>query len=166
MKLYEIASEMQHALSLLEGEGEVDMSTLVEYLDQLESEYENKLDNIACMIKNEQSMSGAIQSEIDTLTERKKSHDKRALALSEYIASFMNAMGLKTYESARNKISFRKSEQVVIDDVEVFKLRYPQMVVKQIVEIIPTKPELKKIIKAGTHLDGVEIMEKQNLQIK
>ena len=43
MKLYEIASEMQDALSLLEGEGEVDMSTLVEYLDQLESEYESKL---------------------------------------------------------------------------------------------------------------------------
>lgn len=166
MKLYEIASEMQHALSLLEGEGEVDMSTLVEYLDQLESEYESKLDNIACMIKNEQSMSGAIQSEIDMLTERKKSHDKRALALSEYITSFMNAMGLKTYESARNKISFRKSEQVVINDVEIFKLRYPQMVVKQTVEIIPTKPELKKLIKAGTHLDGVEIVEKQNLQIK
>lgn len=78
----------------------------------------------------------------------------------------MNAMGLKTYESARNKISFRKSEQVVIDDVEIFKLRYPQMVVKQTVEIIPTKPELKKLIKAGTHLDGVEIVEKQNLQIK
>ena len=166
MKLYEIASEMQHALSLLEGEGEVDMSTLVEYLDQLEQEYESKLDNIACMIKNERSMSDAIQAEVDTLTERKKSHDKRITALSEYVTSFMDAMGLKSYESARNKISFRKSEQVVIDDVEIFKLRYPQMVIQQIVEVIPSKPELKKLIKAGTHLDGVEIVEKQNLQIK
>lgn len=166
MKLYEIASEMQYALSLLEGEGEVDMPTLIEYLDQLEQEYESKLDNIVCMIKNERSMSDAIQNEIDMLTERKKSHDKRITVLSEYVTSFMDAMGLKSYESARNKISFRKSEQVVIDDVEIFKLRYPQMVVQQVVEVIPSKPELKKLIKAGTHLDGVEIVEKQNLQIK
>lgn len=165
MKLYEISKEMQEVLLLLEGEGEVDISTLEEYLNQLEQDYTNKLDNIACMIKNEKSVSDAIDNEVKNLLERKKQHENKANRLKEYVSSFMEQMGLNKLETARNKLSFRKSEVTIVDE-EIFKASYPQMVEQKILEVIPSKTDLKKLFKSGEIKDGVEIIEKQNLQIK
>lgn len=166
MKLYEISKEMQDVLILLESEEtEIDSGALEEYLEKLEQNYTEKLDNIACYIKNEQAMADAIDNEVRNLLERKKSHDKRVLNLKEYVSSFMVQMGLNKLETARNKISFRKSSSVEID-VELFKESCPQLVERVEVEQIPSKAELKALLKAGEILTGVEIIEKQNIQIK
>ena len=166
MKLYELSKEMQDVLLLLESdEQEVDTQGLVEYMDKLEQDYTEKLDNIACYIKNEQAIADAIDNEARLLLERKKSHDKRVLRLKEYVSSFMEQMGLNKLETARNKISFRKSSSVEID-VELFKESCPQFVERVEVEQIPSKAELRVLIKAGEVLTGVEIIEKQNIQIK
>ena len=165
MKLYEISKEMQEVLLLLEREGEVDTSTLEEYLNQLEQDYTNKLDNIACMIKNEQAVSDAIDNEVKNLLERKKQHENKANRLKEYVGSFMQQMGLNKLETARNKLSFRKSEITIVDE-EIFKTSYPQMVEKIILEVIPSKTDLKELFKSGKIKDGVTVEEKQNLQIK
>ena len=96
MKLYELSKEMQDVLLLLESdEQEVDTQGLVEYMDKLEQDYTEKLDNIACYIKNEQAIADAIDNEARLLLERKKSHDKRVLRLKEYVSSFMEQMGLE-----------------------------------------------------------------------
>lgn len=165
MKLYEISKEMQDVLLILEGEGEVDASTLVEYLNQLEQDYTEKLDNIACMIKNEQAVSDAIDNEIKNLLERKKQHENKANKLKEYVSSFMQEMGLNKLETARNKLSFRKSEITIVDE-EIFKTSYPQMVEYKMLEVIPSKTVLKELFKSGEIKDGIEIQEKQNLQVK
>ena len=165
MQLYKIAKELEEIMLLLESEEETDDKTLVEYMEQLETDYETKLDNIACYIKNEQAMADAIDNEVRNLLERKKSHDKRVLNLKEYVSMFMEQMGLNKLETARNKISFRKSTSVEID-VELFKESCPQFVERVEVEQIPSKAELKALLKAGEVLTGVEIIEKQNIQIK
>ena len=166
MKLYELSKEMQGVLLLLESdEQEVDAQGLMEYMVKLEQDYTEKLDNIACMIKNEQAISDAIDNEVKNLIERKKQHENKALKLKEYVSMFMQQMGLNELETARNKISFRKSTSVEID-VEVFKEAGPPLVERVEVEQIPSKAELKALLKAGEILTGVEIIEKQNIQIK
>ena len=165
MQLYKIAKELEEIMLLLESEEETDDKTLVEYMEQLEQDYTEKLDNIACMIKNEQAMADAIDNEVKNLIERKKQHENKALKLKEYVSMFMQQMGLNELETARNKISFRKSTSVEID-VELFKESCPQLVERVEVELIPSKPELKALLKAGEILTGVEIIEKQNIQIK
>ena len=165
MQLYKIAKEFEEIMLLLESEEETDDKTLVEYMDKLEQDYTEKLDNIACYIKNEQAISDAIDNEVRNLLERKKSHDKRVLRLKEYVSSFMEQMGLNKLETARNKISFRKSE-ITLTDEELIKKLYPHLVQRVVVENIPSKPELKKMYKAGQVEMGVEIIEKQNIQIK
>lgn len=165
MRLYEIAKEMQEVLMLLESEEQVDNETLIQYMDQLEQDMEQKIDNIACLFKNEQAITGAIDEEIKKLTERKKRHENKATWLKEYLSSFMGAMGLKTFENGRIKISFRPSESVSVDE-KLFRERYPQYVQAVTVESIPSKPEIKKLITAGIVTDGAEIVKKQNIQIK
>lgn len=165
MQLYKIAKELEEIMLLLESEEETDDKTLVEYMEQLETDYGTKLDNIACMIKNEESIAYAIDNEVKNLIERKKQHENKALKLKEYVSMFMQQMGLNKLETARNKISFRKSSSIEID-VELFKESCPQLVERVEVEQIPSKAELKALIKAGEVLTGVEIIEKQNIQIK
>ena len=165
MQLYKIAKEFEEIMLLLESEEETDDKTLVEYMDKLEQDYTEKLDNIACYIKNEQAISDAIDNEVKNLLERKKQHENKVLKLKEYVSSFMLQMGLSKLETARNKISFRKSE-ITLTDEELIKKLYPHLVQRVVVENIPSKPELKKMYKAGQVEMGVEIIEKQNIQIK
>lgn len=165
MKLYEISKEMENALLLLESEEETDNEALVEYLDKLEQDYKIKLDNIACMIKNEQAMAEAIENEAKMLLERKKKHDNKALKLKEYVSLFMNQMGLNKLETARNVLSFRKSEVTEVDS-EIIKRLYPQLVQRVVVENIPSKTDCKKLFNSGEITQGVKIIEKRNLQVK
>lgn len=92
---------------------------------------------------------------------------KQMTATDDYLKSCvsrsMQCRGENSFESARNKVAFRKSERLVIADEAAFVEKYPEYVT-----FTPkiSKTDVKTAVKSGESFDGADIVEVQNIQIK
>lgn len=141
-------------------------------LDNLEITQNEKIENIACYIKNLHSDVFAIENEIKTLSQRKKVKENQLKRIKEYLANFLKLKGIKKIETPKAVVSFRKSEVLEIEDEELIIdwCRYRGFL-KEKPEI--DKAKVKKYIKELIDDDErdlcpteIRIVEKQNLQIK
>lgn len=164
MNLYEINKAYQDVLengfSFDEETGEILFDS--ESLDLLEDEFKNKVDNIVSFIKNQEVLKDGISNEIKVLNERKKDIDKKIEWLKGYITDSMHIRGMSKMETPRNKISFRLSQSVDVKDESLIDGHYFTEKVERKLD----KKALLADLKKGTHVEGAELLKKQNLQIK
>lgn len=142
-------------------------------LDNLEIAQNEKIENIACYIKNLHSDIFAIENEIKNLSQRKKVKEHQLKRIKEYLAKFLKFKGIKKIETPKAVVSFRKSEVLEIEDEELIIdwCRYRGFLKEQKPEI--NKAEVKKYIKELVEEGDedlcpteIKIVEKQNLQIR
>ena len=141
-------------------------------LDNLEIAQNDKIENIACYIKNLHSDVFALENEIKTLSQRKKVKENQLKRIKEYLANFLKLKGIKKIETPKVVVSFRKSEQLEItDEEEAIEWCRHRGFLKEKPEI--DKAEVKKYIKNLIEIGDedlcpteIRIIEKQNLQIK
>lgn len=131
-------------------------------LDELEDVYNNKVDNIASFIKDMEAMETALDNEIKALTERKKNNAVKISHLKIYLAKSLEMHDIAKLETARNKISFRKSNSLSIFDEQLVPSKYK----KQLIEEKIDKMAIKDALKKGEIVDGCYIVETRNIQIK
>ncbi len=157
MNLYEIKQEFEKAI-----EECVDMETgeIINptRLDELNMVLTDKRENVALYIKNLSAEAKAIDEEAKNLTNRKRALNNKVEGLKKYLAD--NLEGHK-FETAKVVVSFRKSEQLEINSIEHIPTEY---LISQEPKI--DKVALKKSIKQGAVINGVQIITKQNIQIK
>lgn len=157
MNLYEIKQELEKAI-----EECVDMETgeIINptRLDELNMVLTDKRENVALYIKNLSAEAKAIDEEAKNLTNRKRVLNNKVEGLKKYLAD--NLEGHK-FETAKVVVSFRKSEQLEINSIEHIPTEY---LISQEPKI--DKVALKKSIKQGAVINGVQIITKQNIQIK
>lgn len=129
-----------------------------EKLNELSMERDEKVENIACWIKELKAQTAAIKQEEDSLASRRKVAENKILRLSEYLLSYLNG---SKFETAKVKISYRRSETLeVSESAKIPKKWYKPQEPKL------DKAGLKKAVKDGLEIKGVEIVEKNNIQIK
>lgn len=142
-------------------------------LDNLEIAQNEKIENIACYIKNLHSDISALENEIKTFSQRKKAKENKLKRIKEYLANFLKFKGIKKIETPKAVVSFRKSEVLEIEDEELIIdwCRYRGFLKEQKPEI--NKAEVKKYIKEliddgekDLYPTEIRIVEKQNLQIR
>lgn len=164
MNLYEIDKHYQEVLengfSFDEETGEVLFDT--ESLDTLQGEYNEKIDNIVCFIKDLEALNGAIKNEKKALDERIKMNDNKIERLKNYIIGSLNQRQLKKFETSKNKLSFRKSESVNVLDESLIDKKF----MKEKITYSVDKTSIKKALKNGEVVDGATLEVKENLQIK
>lgn len=157
MNLYEIKQEFEKAI-----EECVDMETgeIINptRLDELNMVLTDKRENVALYIKNLSAEAKAIDEEAKNLTNRKRVLNNKVEGLKKYLAD--NLEGHK-FETAKVVVSFIKSEQLEINSTEHIPAEY---LISQEPKI--DKVALKKSIKQGAVINGVQIITKQNIQIK
>lgn len=157
MNLYEIKQEFEKAI-----EECVDMETgeIINptRLDELNMVLTDKRENVALYIKNLSAEAKAIDEKAKNLTNRKRVLNNKVEGLKKYLAD--NLEGHK-FETAKVVVSFRKSEQLEINSIEHIPTEY---LISQEPKI--DKVALKKSIKQGAVINGVQIITKQNIQIK
>lgn len=157
MNLYEIKQEFEKAI-----EECVDMETgeIINptRLDELNMVLSDKRENVALYIKNLSAEAKAIDEEAKNLTNRKRVLNNKVEGLKKYLDD--NLEGHK-FETAKVVVSFRKSEQLEINSIEHIPTEY---LISQEPKI--DKVALKKSIKQGVVINGVQIITKQNIQIK
>lgn len=161
LKLYEIDRQLERLVEL-DTERMVDTETgeilSVEALEQLQMDRLEKIEGCLLVVKNKEAEAEAIQAEIDKLTARKKKLTNKAQWLRGYVANSLNG---EKFATARVAASFRTSESV---EVTCAPELLPQEYIK--VTLSPDKTSLKEALKNGAEIAGVQIVTKQNLQVK
>ena len=153
MNLYEINQEI---LSLIDPEtGEI---CNYEAFEALQMEKDAKIENIVLWIKNLRSDAKALRDEEKVLAERRKAAENKAERLAAYLETILQGEALET---AKFKVSFRKSEKAVIDDITKIPKAYLNYG-----DPTADKTAIKAAIKAGEVVEGAHVEESLSMNIK
>lgn len=160
MTLYEIKENLLAAMDAVTIDEETGEIVGTDAVSEIEAEFDEKAEAVACYIKQEEAIADAIKAEKKKLDERGKAHEKRAAWLKEYLASMMAEAKKTGLETAQVKISFRTSQVVVVDDPTIIPAQY------QRTKVEADKTALKSALKNGEVIEGARLESRENLQIK
>lgn len=121
--------------------------------------FEEKVENIACYIKNLASDVLAFKAEEEQLEKRRKSKEKKIEYLKKMLADNMNG---QKFSTGRCEVSFRRSTKLEVLEPE----NLPKAL---LVETVTTKPDanaIKALLKGGTEVPGCRLIENLNTQVK
>ena len=163
MRLCDIKEEYLKFKEMTEN-GEIPPEAVGDTLACIEGELEEKADNIACIIKQQLYESAALMAEEQALCMRRRAKEKSAERLKRYLSDCLLSVGYQTLETSRNKITFRKSASVEIDDVTELCANHPELVKAQPPQI--DKAAVKKLLLSGQRVSGCSLKQKLNMQIK
>lgn len=162
MKLYEIAERYKNLEELL-GNPDIEENMIVEALDKVDGEFEEKAENIGKFIKLLDANSKAIDEEIKRLTKLKKSNDNQKNWLKNYLYNAMKLLDklkLKTkffnFWIQKNPVSLKITDETKLPDT------YKET------EVITTinKEALKEDLKNGLVIEGAELTQGESLRIR
>ena len=151
--LYEINNEILNCVDMETGEI-VD----IEKLETLQLAFNEKIEGIACWIKNLLSDAKALKEEKDNLAARQKACENKAASLKEYLYRALDGQKFKT---SKVSISYRKSEAVEIESIE----DVPEQFLKYADPTVD-KTLVKQELKSGIEIPGIKLVEKNNIQIR
>ena len=139
----------------MDEDGNVIDAELKAYLEEYRDE---AIEGIAMGIKEAKAEAEAIKAEEKALAQRRKVRENKASGLTKYLSDYLAGRKFSTPKVA---ISYRKSEAVEIADLNAVPDEF----------LAPQPPKvdkvgLKKAIKGGAAIEGVQIVEKSNIQIK
>lgn len=166
MTLYEIQADIEATfLAGVDPEtGEIDPE-MARKLDDLQLLKDEKIENIACFIKNLEAEASAIEAEEKALKARRERDTRRAEWLRTYLADML---GGQKASSPRFSVSWRKSEAVTIDS-EAELIRWATFDHDELLnykEPTINKTAVKQALKAGEAIPGASIETRQNMILK
>ena len=152
--LYEINQAIMDCIDMETGE-------LIdpERLEQLTMEKDQKIENVACWIKNLTAEAAAYKAEKAAFAEREVQALKKADTLKKWLS---DALAGQKFSTAKCAVSFRKSEAVMVDDVNLI----PAEMLRIKTTYEPDKTAIKNAIKSGREINGCMLVENTNIQIK
>lgn len=130
-----------------------------EALDNLLMQKDEKIENVACWIKNLLSDADAIKAEKDALAERESRLRKKAESLQKYLSDALNG---QKFSTARCDVSFRRSETVKVENVNMI----PAELLRVKTTVEADKTAIKAAIKEGREISGCKLIENLNIKIK
>lgn len=151
MTLYEIDA---HIMECLSEDGEV---INPEKMAELQMERADKIENVACWIKNLVAEAEMIEIERKKLDERKHSALKKAESLKGWLNYALEGQKFSTGKCA---VSYRKSQVCTILDPE----KVPAAWYKAKYEV--DKASIKEALKNGEVVPGAVLEEKNNVVIR
>lgn len=166
MSLYSLTDECRNLYDALmasvdEETGEVDIS-LVNALAERQEAWEDKAVAVACVYRSLDEDAARVGREIERLTAMKKRLERERDRVKEGLSAAFTALGVEKVKGMYADISFRASEQTVIDNADAVPEEY--MTVKT--TYTPNKTAIKEAIKAGKEVPGAHLEQKKNIQIK
>ena len=171
MRLYDLTAEYRRFADQLDeltemvSAGEIPASVITDTADALSGEIEEKMDSIACIIKEADAEASAISAEEKNLAARRKVLENKVKRLTAYLMDAMIRTDRAKLETARNKVTFRKSRAVELtaDFLPWATANRPDLL-NVTTEV--SKTAVKAAIEAGDELPGAEIAERKSLIVK
>lgn len=159
MTLYEINTELAQLIeSSIDPEtGEIKEEAF-DKLEELQMEWDQKVENIGCFIKNLRADAEALKQEKMNLAKRQQYAENKAERLKKYLDDMLAG---QTYSSPRVDIKYRKSTQVKCDDITVVPDKYLKVKDPEL-----DKVAIKDALKNGEQVEGCHLEETRSIQIK
>ena len=170
MTLYDIDAQ----IAALDGAAEDDMLinaetgelvSVSQALDALRMEREEKLENVACWVKNLSAEADAIREEENRLVKRRKAAETKAAKLKAWLLAAMTREDGTTdkLKTGRVMISVKRNPpSTVVDDEEMLPWAYTT--VKQVV--VQDKTAIKAALLAGEEVPGAHLEYGRSVIIK
>lgn len=166
VNLYHISLETQNLYDQLldsidEETGEVDID-IASALEVKKEEFTAAAISYATVIRMLNARKAEAEAEIERLTAIKGKLGQIADRMKNTLSMTCQGLGFEKINGLTATISFRKSEQTIIDNAEMI----PSEFVKEKVTYTPDKTAIKNAIKAGQDVPGVHVETVNNIQIK
>ena len=163
MKLWEIKNEIEKCFTetVDEDTGEILDEVNLAYLEELQVAFDEKVDNICCLIKNIDADVKAIKTEEQNLKKRRMQKENASQRLKDYVKVILNG---EKFESVRSKIYYKNSKSTEVDMDLFLNNADADLYIKT--EYTPNKTAIKKALEDGKELIGAEIVENQSMIIK
>lgn len=152
--LYEIDSDIMDCFD--EETGEL---LDEEKLNELQIERDQKIEGVGLAVKNLTAEIDAYKKEIDAFQQRKRSAEKRLDGFKKWLLETLEG---EKFATPKVDIRFRRSETVDIPDESVV----PDEYIVWKTESKPDKVAIKQAIKAGSSIEGCQLIQKLNISIK
>ncbi|MBR5305971.1 MAG: siphovirus Gp157 family protein [Oscillospiraceae bacterium] len=153
MKLYQINEAILDCIDTDSGE-----ILDAEKLAELFIAKEEKIKNVGEWYLNLLAEAKALKEEKEKFAARQKAAENKAESLKRWLDFALQGERFKT---TTVQITYRKSEQVVIDDVYKIDEKYLKYA-----EPTADKAEIKKALKQGEEILGARLEQKTNISIK
>ena len=155
MKLYEIA-EMYEAMESLDES--IDITAALENID---GALEEKLENVAKLVRNLEAEAKAYEEEERRLRAQKQAAKNRIESIKRYVKENLEEIGRDKVEAGIFKWSLQNGPgRVEITDETKIPEEY------FVTEINPLKSEIKKAIEEGIITEGAEIDRDKSLRLR
>ena len=158
MTLYEID---QNIMALIDEYGEI---TNPEAFNALQLSRTEKIEGIACWIKNLTADAAAIKAEEEALAERRKAIENKAKSLREFLTKTLAG---EKFSTPRVSVSYRTSKALEISDNDTF-VGWASMYNPSLLRIKrePDKKAITDAINGGMDIPGAQIVERKSMQVK
>jgi hypothetical protein len=165
MRLYEITNQFENVFNQLDENGELSQE-MMESLDSLKDDFENKAISVACYIKNIEAEEAAIEHAIDDMKVRKAKLTKKAESLSDYLQCNLQKLSINEIKSSPYfKIKLKQCPPSV--DVFDEKAIPPEFWREKVTTTTSVdKIKLKEVMSEGIEVPGATIQRKLKLEIK
>lgn len=162
MKLYEIKGALRAALDRIEVDEETGEIINAADLDAVEAEAREKLESTALYVRELNAEADALKDEIERLTDRRRSLEKRSTFLKGLMLQGIDALGATKLKTPMVTISVRTSKAVELDADALGKI--PESFVR--VKREADKTAIKAAIEGGFEVPGAHLVENRSLTMR
>ncbi|MEZ2659309.1 siphovirus Gp157 family protein [Aneurinibacillus aneurinilyticus] len=159
MKLYELTDAYQNLLEVMEDEEQA--VNLTDMLESIEEAIDDKVENIAKLIKTMDIQAKAIKEEEERLSARRKMLEAQMDGLKRYTLSTLEQAGLTKVKGAIFTVGIRNNRpSVVVDESKLpveFLIPQPPK---------PDKQRLYELLKDGQVITGARLETSHSLSIR
>ena len=169
MKIYEFSSEFQTLKNMVENELEFNEETgeiidnseeIAQLFKELEMKFGDKLDSVMRFVSMLDGQADTLDKEIKRLQAKKKSLNNKVDNLKLLVKNSLIDAGIDKFSTDLHSFSFRKSESVEVDNIELLDSCYVR------IKKEADKNEIKKAIKSGIEVNGASIASNTSLIVK
>lgn len=138
--------------------GELDEDLYAQMKD-LQATRDERIENLACWIKNLASDAAQLKAEAKAMQERASSAERKAENIKRYLSAALRG---EKFETPRVAIGWRKSTAVQIED----GVDLPEEYVRVKTTIEPDKAAIKAALASGKEIAGCTLETRTNITLK
>lgn len=154
--LYELTGQFNHVAEMLTDE-HIEQEVIIHTLESIDAAIEEKADNYAKLIKNQESDSKGIADEIKRLQARKQAKDNNIKNMKLSLQNAMNEIGKTKFKTELFSFNIQNNpvkvdivdEDLIPDEFKKIKIEYD-----------------KTAIKKAENVPGVELIQSESLRIR
>lgn len=153
-------------LAALDGAWTVDEETgevfTPDDIDEIQASLDEKVESVACYMKNLKADSEAMKAEEEALRARRQRLERHHERLGAYLADCLSLAGRRRVETTRADVSLRRVTSVSVED----EAAVPPEYVKTTIKTAPDKRAISYALKEGREVPGCSLAERDAIQVR